>query len=93
MIDKKQVKDIAKLAMLQLTEEEVEKFKKDFSEILDYIEQLKELDLENVKETSHPFESENVLREDNPEKFEETESLVEAACDKKDKYIKVKSVF
>ena len=64
MITKEEVKHIAKLARLGLNEKEVEKFRKELSKILDYIEKLKEVDISNVEPTSHSIQVENVMRSD-----------------------------
>ena len=53
MITKEEVKHIAKLARLGLTEEEITKFQRELSKILDYIEKLKEVDISKVEPTSH----------------------------------------
>ncbi len=53
MISKQEVEHIAKLARLGLTEKEIEKFQRELSKILDYIEKLKEVDISKVEPTSH----------------------------------------
>jgi len=64
MISKEQVKHIAKLARLSLSEKEVEKFQKQLGDILDYIKILDELNVEKEKPTSHVTGLINVFRED-----------------------------
>jgi len=64
MLLKKEVEHIAKLARISLTQEEIGKFQKELSSILDYIEKLKEVDVEQAKPTSHSVSIENVMRED-----------------------------
>ena len=92
MISKDQVQHVAKLARLELTEEEIEKMQKDLSGILDYFNVLKEVKGKVKKVTS---QKENSLRND--EYVEENNNLaanlIEAAPDKKEGYIKVKTVF
>lgn len=58
------VLDVAKLADLEISEKEVDKFEKQLSSILDYIENLKKLNTENIEETSQVTALENVTRED-----------------------------
>lgn len=58
------VKHVAKLANLPLTEEETEKFGDQLSSILDYVEQLKKVDTTGVEETSQVTGLENILRTD-----------------------------
>lgn len=55
---------IAKLANLTIAADEEEKFEKQLSSILSYIEKLNELDTTGVKETSQVTGLENVTRED-----------------------------
>lgn len=61
-----QVKHVAHLARLGITEEEAEKFTKQLDSIISFAEQLNELDTDNVEPTSHVLELKNVLREDIP---------------------------
>ncbi|MDP2663859.1 MAG: Asp-tRNA(Asn)/Glu-tRNA(Gln) amidotransferase subunit GatC, partial [bacterium] len=87
------VKHIAKLARLGLSDKEIGKFQKELSSILDYVEKLKKVDVSGVQATSHPLEVNNVVREDKPRKWEvESERLIEMAPDKKNGYVKVKSI-
>lgn len=84
MISEEEVKHIAKLARLGLTEKEIEKFQKDLSAILDYIGKLKEVDVSKAEATSHSILLENAMRKDEIFKF--NKKLIEG-------YLKVKSVF
>ena len=58
------VRHIAKLASLPLTDEESEKFAKQLSDVLEYVKKLEELDTATVEPTSQVTGLENVLRED-----------------------------
>jgi aspartyl-tRNA(Asn)/glutamyl-tRNA(Gln) amidotransferase subunit C len=67
MLDRDQVLHVAKLARLELTEEEVERFGDELSKVLDHIETIGELgDMADVEPTSHVVNVENVLRGDEP---------------------------
>ena len=94
MIPKKEVQHIAKLARLGLTQNEVEKFQKELSSILDYIEKLKEVDVSTIELTSHLIKVENVVRKDEPkeEKLEIRKKLIEMAPETKEGFLKVKSI-
>ncbi len=59
-----QVEHVAKLARLEFNEEEKKKLTGHLAEILDYIEQLNELDTENIPPTSHVIPVKNVVRQD-----------------------------
>lgn len=60
----KDVEHVAKLARLELTEDEKAKFTEQMNAILAYAEKLNELDTEDVEPTSHVLPVKNVLRED-----------------------------
>jgi aspartyl-tRNA(Asn)/glutamyl-tRNA(Gln) amidotransferase subunit C len=66
MIDRQQVLHVARLARLELSEDEVTRMATELSSILDHIEKISALDLEGVPETTHVVEVENALREDTP---------------------------
>src|SRR5215207_8891178 len=67
MLSRDQVLHVARLARLELTEEEVERFSGELSKVLDHIEKISELgDLADVEPTSHVVEVENALRADVP---------------------------
>ena len=57
---------MARLARLELSDEEVERMAKELSHVLDHIEKIRELDLEGVPPTSHVVEVTNALRPDEP---------------------------
>jgi aspartyl-tRNA(Asn)/glutamyl-tRNA(Gln) amidotransferase subunit C len=59
-----EVEHVAKLARLDFSEEDKKKLSEQLGEILDYIDQLNELDTENVKPTSHVIPVKNVVRPD-----------------------------
>ena len=63
-LTKDQVRHIAKLARLQLTEPEVEKFTTELTKILSYVDMLKEVDTKNVEPTAQVTGQTNSLRED-----------------------------
>lgn len=94
MIDLKEVEHIAKLARLNLTEKEKEKFQKELSLILDYIEKLKEVNVKEIKPTSHPFDIENITRKDLPKELDEktVKKLLDLSPFLKGAYIKVKKI-
>jgi aspartyl-tRNA(Asn)/glutamyl-tRNA(Gln) amidotransferase subunit C len=66
VISRDQVLHVARLARLQLTEEEVQRMTADLARVLDHIETISELDLTQVPPTSHVVEVENALRADEP---------------------------
>jgi aspartyl-tRNA(Asn)/glutamyl-tRNA(Gln) amidotransferase subunit C len=66
MISRDEVLHVARLARLQLDDEEVERMTADLHRVLDHIEKISELDLDGVPPTSHVVEVENALRPDEP---------------------------
>lgn len=66
MIDSEQVLQVARLARLELSDDEVERMAGELSGVLDHIERIGELDLDGVEPTSHVVALENVLRADEP---------------------------
>ena len=95
MISKEEVEHIAKLARLELSENEVEKMQKDLSSILDYFDLLKKAPLRRGSAGQTPKTGNEQLRKDEvlPRSASLTEKLIAAAPDKKDDYIKVKNIF
>jgi aspartyl-tRNA(Asn)/glutamyl-tRNA(Gln) amidotransferase subunit C len=64
MIDREQVLHVARLARLELSDEEVAKISVELSKILEHIEKIAELDLDGVPPTTHVVEVANALRPD-----------------------------
>ena len=93
-LSKDQVEHVAKLARLGLTEKEKEKFRKELSAILGFVENLNELDTSGVEPTAHITGLENVMREDESRitNHESREKIMKLAPQRKDGYVKVKAV-
>jgi aspartyl-tRNA(Asn)/glutamyl-tRNA(Gln) amidotransferase subunit C len=66
MIDREQVLHVARLARLELSEDEVARMTGELSAILDHIEKISALDLDGVPPTSHVVDVPNALRPDEP---------------------------
>lgn len=64
MISKKDVEYAAALSRLEFSEAEMEKYASELNVILDYVNQLNEVDTEGVEPTYHVMPLSNVLRED-----------------------------
>ena len=65
-ITREEVLHVAKLARLDLSEEEVERLTQELGAILEAVGKVSELDLDDVPPTSHPLELVNAWREDEP---------------------------
>jgi aspartyl-tRNA(Asn)/glutamyl-tRNA(Gln) amidotransferase subunit C len=64
MIDDRDVEHVARLARLALTEAERTRMREQLAKILQYIDKLKELDVEGVEPTSHAVPLVDVMRDD-----------------------------
>ena len=100
MISEKEVKHIAKLARLNLTKEEIKKFQKELSSILEYFNFLKEVKVpKEVEPLFHP--SENLLPQDKrmrkdkaiSQEIKTIKRLREGMQKKEKGYLKIKSIF
>jgi aspartyl-tRNA(Asn)/glutamyl-tRNA(Gln) amidotransferase subunit C len=65
-LTKKEVIHIAKLARLELSESEIERYQHQLSSILEYADRLKELDTSQILPTSSVLPSRSRFREDTP---------------------------
>ena len=66
MIEREQVLHVARLARLELSEDEIDRMAAELSKVLDHIERIAELDLDDVAPTSHVVDVANALRPDEP---------------------------
>ncbi len=66
MIDRNEVLHVARLARLQLAEDEIEPMARELSAVLDHIAKIGELDLDGVPPTTHVAEVTGRLRADEP---------------------------
>ncbi len=66
MISEEQVRHVANLARLGLTDEEIERMSGQLGAILESIDRIGELDLDGVPPTANPLNLINVLRPDEP---------------------------
>jgi aspartyl-tRNA(Asn)/glutamyl-tRNA(Gln) amidotransferase subunit C len=82
MLSRDQVLHVARLARLELTGEEIQRFGSELSKVLEHIEKIEELgDLSAVEPTSHVVALENALREDRPRPSLPREKALESAPD------------
>lgn len=86
------VEHVARLARLDLNEEEKEMFTAQLDAILKYAEKLNELDTENVEPTTHVLHVSNVMREDKVHESLPIEKVLRNAPDDEDGQFKVPAV-
>lgn len=93
-LKKEQIEHIANLARLDLTEKELEVYGDQLSNVLNYIEQLQEVDVDGVLPTAQVTGKENVLREDVIEDWNsgEIEEALKQAPEIEDGQVKVRRV-
>ena len=87
------VRYVAGLSRLSFDDKDLIKFQEQLARILDYIEQLNEVDTENTLPTTHVLSSmKNVFREDEPKASLSPEEVLINAPAKKDNFFKVPRV-
>jgi len=86
MPDKIDTQKIAKLARLKLTKTESEKLDGYLEQVIDYIDQLNQLDTSNVQPTSHVLPVHNVFRTDETSKSKNIGFLTGAPSSNKGHY-------
>lgn len=91
-ISKEQVKHVAHLSRLAISDEEVETMTKQLGDIIKYAELLNELDTDNVEPTTHVLDLKNVLRKDEPRKWIDKEDALKNAPDQKGGQFRVPSI-
>ena len=91
-LSKEEVKHVAHLARLAITDEEAEKFADQLGKITAFAEQLNELDTTNVKPTSHVFPIVNVMREDVAQKGLDREVMMLNVKEQEGGQVKVPSI-
>jgi aspartyl-tRNA(Asn)/glutamyl-tRNA(Gln) amidotransferase subunit C len=92
MIDREQVHKVAHLARLELTNEEETEFTTQLGSMLDYFEQLSELDTSTVKPTTRAIEVPNVTRLDELQSFADREAILSGAPDQEGDFFKVPKI-
>lgn len=89
MINADEVKKIAHLARLELTEEELEPVKNKLNSILGCIEQLQEVDIQDLEPMSHAHGAVNVFRADECSGTEDPAAILHNAPDRSGSFIRV----
>ena len=91
-ISKDDIIKVSELARLEFKEEELEKFTEQLGNILEYVEQLNELDTDNVEPTSHVLDISTPLREDKVVEWLSTEEVLKNAPEREDDFFVVPQV-
>jgi len=91
-IDESQVRKVARLSRLQLTDAEVGEFADQLSAIIGYVEKMNELDTENVEPLAHCLPISNVFRQDRVERSLGTEKALANAPQRDGEFFKVPKI-
>ncbi len=87
-----EVKHIARLARVGLSEDEMSRFQDQLSQILDYFQRLQEADTENVPPTAHTLAMHNVMRDDEPRPSFDKEDILSNAPQREGDLFRVRAV-
>ena len=93
MFTPEQVKKLGHMARIELRDDELADLASDLSSILDYVEELKEVDTEGLEIVSSVTGLSNIFRDDTPEVCDFAPQLVTEAPESSQGYYKVKAVF
>ena len=91
-IDEEQVRRVALLSRLELSDQEVTQFSTQLSAIVEYIEKLNELDTDDVEPLAHCLPVHNVFREDVPRPSLLNDEALANAPEREGEYFKVPKI-
>ncbi len=91
-MNSKDIKHLATLSRLHLTDEEVNAYTKQFDEIVAYVDKIKEVTSNSDLEIIESNEVKNVLREDQVISYEKPETIIDEAPSHQDNFVKVKKI-
>lgn len=92
MIDSEQVRKVANLARLELTADEEAQFTTQLGSILDYIEQLNQLDVTNIIPTTRAIDVSNITREDILQPYADREAILNSAPQQEGDFFRVPKI-
>ena len=81
-ISKEEILHIAKLASLKIKDEEIEEYRKNLQDILNFAKTINSLDTTKIEETNGISSNVNVFREDEVKEFKDVEALMQNAPEK-----------
>ena len=91
-VEKEEIMHIAKLAALNIKEEEIEEYRKNLQDILNFAEIVNKAPIDNLQETIGANENSNVFRKDEVKTFENHEGLMANAPEKERDMFKIPKV-
>ena len=91
-VSKEEILHIAKLAALNIKDEEVEEYRKNLQDILNFAEIVNKVDTEGVSETIGSTDNVNVFREDEIKDFKDKDLLLANAPEKQNNMFNIPKV-
>lgn len=91
-IKKEEILHIAKLASLKIKDEEIEEYRKNLQDILNFANTINSVDTDKIEETNGISDNVNVFREDEVQEFEDIDALMQNTKDKQDNMFKIPKV-
>ncbi|HEX6787995.1 MAG TPA: Asp-tRNA(Asn)/Glu-tRNA(Gln) amidotransferase subunit GatC [Gaiellaceae bacterium] len=88
-IEREQLRHVAHLARLELSDDEFERLGAQLNDIIDAVSKVSELDLSDVPATSHPLDVVNVWAEDEPRPCLKVDEVFANAPEREGNYFKV----
>ncbi len=87
-----EVRHIARLARVGLSQDDMSRFQDQLSQILDYFQRLQEADTENVPPTAHTLAMHNIMRDDEPRPSFDKEDILANAPQREGDLFRVRAV-
>ena len=91
-VEKEEILHIAKLACLNIKEDEIEEYRKNLQDILNFADVVNSVNTENISETIGSTNNINVFREDEVKEFKEKELLLQNAPAQQDDMFNIPKV-
>ena len=92
-LTQEEIKHLALLSRLELSDEDVARFKQQLSDILDFVAQLQEIDTANVEPLHQVGKLSSIWREDVVDECEDREGLLDSAPEREGDFVKTKAIF
>lgn len=92
MLNTEEIKKLAKLARIEIAEEDLEKFASQLSSVLEYVEELKNVNTDGLLEVDQVTGLVNIQRADTVAPSDNREEIFSEAPEMKDGYYKVKAI-
>ena len=89
-LSREDILKLAELSKLDLTEDQIEKFRSEIEEIMDYVEKLQSVDVGGLEPTNQVTGLSNVTREDEVKSYAGQQELLKNLPNRLDDYIKVR---